>query len=241
MVGGILSFFVQYAAYALEVGVVAVMVWRGQWKRHVGLFVYVALLVVIDALARPLFLYRYGLTSPQYFYVYWLTNTLLQLAAFLLICFFFRVACRAQKKLWETLKLALPATFLLVVGFTFLSIWRNYSQMRTREFLTSFEQYLYFTCLVLNTILFVMIQYVELDDEVMPMVICGLGLQFAGPAAGMALMVLAGASVQGVAFLIDQLCSLGMLLTWLYAVNRVPGTRAVVYKPEGVVAERAAA
>jgi len=46
---------------------------------------------------------------------------------------------------------------------------------------------------------------------------------------------------RGVAFLIDQLCSLGMLLTWLYAVNRVPGTRAVVYKPEGVVAERAAA
>lgn len=238
MVDGFLRFAIQYPIYALEVGLLGVMMWRGQWKRHVGLFVYVALLVALDALARPLASHHYGWSSKQFFYIYWLSNILLQLAAFLLICLFFRTACAGRKSWWAVMRLALPSVFVLVVGVCLFVIWHNYKDLFT-AFLFTFEQYLYFTCLVLNTLLFVMIQYAEVADDKLHLFVCGLGLQFAGPAAGMALVVVAGTSFQYLAFLTDQICTFGMLLTWLHALRRVPRERTVL---EGQVAvQRAAA
>lgn len=232
---GFLRFAIQYPIYGLEVGLLGVMMWRGQWKRHVGVFVYLALLVALDALARPLAVHHYGYVSRQFYYIYWLSNTLLQLGAFLLICSFFKTACAGRGNWWAVMRLALPSVFVLVVGIV---VWRNYQHLFS-DFLFTFEQYLYFACLVLNTLLFVMIQYAEVADDNLHLFVCGLGLQFAGPAAGMALVVVAGTSFQNLAFLTDQICTFGMLMTWLHALRRVPQARTVL---EGQTAvQRAAA
>ena len=236
----VLRHILLYGDNLLEVAVLGAVVYRSLWRRLGGVSSYLVLLVAIDAVIRPVVLYGYGIESRQYYYTYWLSNVGLQLAAFLLVCFFFRSVCAQKQEWWRVLRLALPSVFVLTLLLSSISIWHNYRSLSTSTaFVAELEQYLYFACLVLNTLLFVMLQYVDVADDRLPMLVCGLGLQFAGPAAGMALVVLAGHQTF-VSLYVDQFCTLGMLLTWLYAVNRVPRARTVVYEGGGA-AERAAA
>lgn len=224
MVDALVGYILRYGVYSLELGLLVLILRRGQVKRLAAVFVYLTSLAAIDALGRELVLHYYGWQSNQYAYFYWLTNALLQLAALLLVCSFFRAVFAQQKRWWDVLKLALPMVFVLVAAISLFSIWRNYSRVAKFEFITEFEQYLYFTCLILNTLLFIMMQYVESPDEVLPLLVCGLGLQFAGPAASMALVVLAPgrAYAQVLMSHLEPLCTFGMLLVWLYAVTRAP-------------------
>jgi hypothetical protein len=238
------SHVLQYAVYSLEIGVAIALVCRGYGRRLAGVFVYLVLLVGVDAVGRPLVLHRYGFDSNQYTYFYWLTNALLLLAALLLVCAFFRSAFAREKKWWDILKLALPLVFVLVVAISLFSIWRNYKEVPTAKFISEFGQYLYFTCLVLNTLLFIMMQYVETADDVLPMLVCGLGLQFAGPAATMALLTLAPHNPLAVALMrnLEPVCTLAMLSVWLYAVNRGPITvRRTVREGRAAVPQQVAA
>jgi hypothetical protein len=72
--------------------------------------------------------------------------------------------------------------------------------------------------------LYLMTVKMDVADERLGMLVCGLGIEFAGPAAGLALFYLArGAELShlvGVYFF--PLCDIGMILTWFYAVSRVP-------------------
>ena len=230
----------QYGDYLLEIAVLGVVVYRGLWKRFLGVSSYLVFLISVDAIFRTTVFYAYGITSRQYWYTYWLSNVGLQLAAFLLVCYFFRSACAQQPNWWQVLRLALPLVFLLTVALSAVSIWRNYSELRL-DSVSELEQYLYFVCLILNTLLFIMMQYTELADDRLPMLVCGLGLQFAGPAAGMALLVLTHQSAQAktLAGYIEQLCTLGMLLTWMHAVKRTPSRRKAT--EEGMAAQSVAA
>lgn len=230
----------QYADYLLELAVLALVVCRGQSRRLGGVSLYLISLVGIDAILRPVVLYGYGIRSNEYYYVYWLSNVALQLAAFLLVCSFFRSACSEQPKWWHVLKLALPLVFLLTVSLSVATIWRNWTHLRLGS-LSELEQDLYFASLILNTLLFISMQYLELADDRLPMLVCGLGLQFAGPAASMALMVLTHQSSQAQTLLqfVEQLCTLGMLLTWMHAVRRPPSRRTAALG-EGLAARAAA-
>ncbi len=220
------SHVLQYGVYSLELGLLVLLVRRGECRRLTGVIAYLTSLVLLDAVGRPLVLYRYGVSSVEYNYCYWLSNALLQLAALLLVCSFFRAVFAREKKWWDVLKLALPMVFVLVAAISLFTIWQNYSQVPKMRFISVFEQYLYFACLILNTLLFIMMQYVESADEVLPMLVCGLGLQFAPPAASMALMVLVPGREYAQVLLnyLEPLSTFGMLLVWLYAFNRAPKT-----------------
>lgn len=231
----------QYGDYVLEVAVLGLVVYRGLWKRFAGVSLYLVFLISVDAIFRMAVLHTYGLSSREYWYTYWLSNVGLQLAAFLLVCYFFRRACEQRPEWWKTLKLALPLVFLLTVVISAVSIWRNYSHLQLSA-VSELEQYLYFACLILNTLLFVMMQYTEVADDRLPMLVCGLGLQFAGPAAGMALLVLTHQAVQAktLAMYIEQLCTLGMLLTWMQATKRAPSRPGAPVRGEAVARSMAA-
>lgn len=213
---------VGYGVEVLEVGLLALIVRHGQCKRLIAAFVLVSSIVLVDAL-RQFVIYRYGWTSDQYYYFYWLSNVFLQLAALLLVCYLFHAVFARHKKWWDVLKLALPMVFVLVVAVSLFSVWRPSagisSQLAHTNGFAVFEQYLYFTCLILNTLLFVAMQYVESADAVLPMLVCGLGLEFAGPAANMALVVLAPRVAFAAAYL-EQASTLAMLVVWMYAVKR---------------------
>lgn len=213
----------QYTAYFVEFALMAYLVRRGQLRRLAGLSFYVGVLLLVDALGRPLVLYHYGFNSPQFAYVYWLSDAFLELTAFALVCALFRRACANRRKLWESVKLVLGFVFVLVFGVSLFALSNHQSQLLTR-FIIEFEQNLYFTCLVLNTLLYILLQQLSSTDEELQLLVCGFGIQFAGSAASYALIHLTPGWVR-VTILNDvvaPLCTMGMLLTWFYAVARMP-------------------
>ncbi len=218
---------IRYATYALEACVLTYLLVQGQWKRLGSLSVYVAAILLADA-SRSYVLHAHGLASPQYAYCYYLTDFLLTLGAFLLVCSFFHRACLREEKIWRFIRLLLVFVFVIVLGISWFSLSRDYKQIIT-WFIVEFEQNLYFTCLVLTTLLYLLMQQIGSRDEELELLVCGMGMQFAGPAAGWALVTLTqreeySASLQR---FIVPLCTLGMLLTWLYAVAFMPKGEAV--------------
>jgi len=213
----------------MVLGLVLFLLYRGIWKRLASVSAYLLALLLIDGVGRGYALHHFGLNSIEYFYSYWLTDVALALGAFLVVCTFFRRACaEEEKKMWKFVRLFLVFVFFLVLGISVFSLSRNYDHLFSR-FMIEFQQNLYSTCLVLNPLLYIMMQQMETADDELGMLVCGMGLQFAGPAASFALKFLTP-SVGFTESLMDfvmPLCTLGMLLTWFYAVSRMPKTARV--------------
>ena len=223
MLETLFGYGVQYAGYILELGLLTFLVRQGRWRRLTGVCLYVLLLFASDGVGRPFFLYRYGIKSYQYTYFYWLTDVLLTLSAFVLICAFFRRACAQQEKRWGALRLLLTLVFLLVLGISCVSLSRNYKHLFS-HFIVEFQQNLYFACAVLNTLLYIMMQQIDCADDELGFLVCGLGIQYAGPAAGLALVYVTHLG-QYASFLftyLSPLCADGMVAVWLYAMTRAP-------------------
>jgi hypothetical protein len=231
----IFDFGLQYMGYGLEVLLCLLLVYQGRWRRLKGLGLYVAGLFLLDGVARPAALNYFGRTSAQFGYFYWLTDVVLALGAFLLICGFFRRACAHEERMWGFVRLLLVFVFILVLGVSLLSLTHNYAQLYSRGsiFIVEFSQNLYFTCLVLNTLLYVMIQQWAIDDDELGMLVCGMGIQFAGEAACLALVHLTTGESYGRAIfsLLAPICTLGMLSMWVYAIVKVPQTVTARLRP----------
>jgi hypothetical protein len=231
----------QFAGYLLEVGLLGFVLLRRRERRFIPIAIYLSLLLAIDGVGRAYVLHSYGFSSPQYAYFFWLTDVLLVLAAFLLVGAFFRRACLQEDRMWHFLRLMLTFIFILVLGVSFFSLLQNYHNLFSR-FIVEFQQNLYFTCLVLTTLLYILLQRRESSDEELILLVTGMGIQFAGPAANFALVFLTPGQRFGSNLFtyIGPLCTLGMLLTWSYAVARLP--EAVPMRARaGEVAEMAAA
>lgn len=228
MAESLVHYAIQYSVYLLEAGLVSFLVVRGGWKRLPGFFLYVTLLFTVDAICRPFVLYRYGGHSQAYAYTFWLTDVLLALGAFVLVCDFFRRACTLEEKMWRFIRLLLTFVFLLVLGVSALSLSRNYTHLFTK-FIVEFGQNLYFTCLILNTLLFILLKRIESEDDELELLVTGLGMQFAGLAAYLALFYLTGGEqyVRSMDGFIVPLFTMGMLATWFYAVAHTPKTAKV--------------
>ncbi len=229
----------QYGISILEAVVFVLLASQGRWRRHKGLCLYVALLFALDGVARVAVLNYFGQTSSQYAYFYWLTDVVLAVGAFLLTCGFFRRATAREDNIWRIVRLLLVFVFILVVGLSGLSLTRNYSHLFS-SFIIEFSQNLYFSCLVLNTLLYVMIQQLAIEDDELGLLVCGMGVQFAGEAACLALYHLTlGEHFAHLVFnTLNPACTLGMLLTWIYAIVRTPEAvpvRSRVRKQAGLV------
>jgi len=184
-------------------------------------------LFLLDGVARPAVCNFFGQRSPQFFYFYWLTDAAFALGAFLVICGFFHRACRQEEKLWRFVRLMLFFVFPVVFAVSALTLTRNYKNLYSM-FIIEFSQNLYFACLVLNTLLYVMLQQLEIEDDELGLLVCGFGLQFAGEAACFALYHLTSAiSFASVITFLAPCCTLAMLSIWIYAIGKTPQTASV--------------
>jgi hypothetical protein len=230
MLGSFLHSALYYLVQAMVLGLVVFLFYKGIWKRLASVSAYLLALLLIDGAGRGYVLHHFGLKSIEYFYSYWLTDVALTLGAFLLVCTFFSRACAPlEEKMWRFIRLFLVFVFVLVLGISAFSLSRNYGNLFS-NFMFEFQQNLYFTCLVLNTLLYILMQQIETADDELGMLVCGMGLQFAGPAASMALKFLlpgSGGFADSLMDFVMPLCTLGMLLTWFYAVSRRPKTARV--------------
>jgi hypothetical protein len=222
---------IQYAGYLLELGLLLVLLRRGWGARLTCLCLYVAALFGVDALVRPWFLSHYGATSPQYYYSYWLTDGVLALGGFVLICALFMRACARDPKAWAFVRPVLALALLFVLALSFFSIHHHPGTERQARFsyFVLVSQNLYFTSAVLNTVLYLLLQHMKESDWQLHLLVCGLGLQYAGPAAISCLVHLSLARSPAAILLFQYLspmCALGMLVVWLYAAMRRPGSAA---------------
>jgi hypothetical protein len=218
MLSTLLGSGVQYTVQVLELGLLVYLLYRGVWKRHLGIFVYLLSLLAVDEVVRRYYFHTHGLNSIAYAYAFWLTDVLLALEAFALMCIFFRRACTPE--LWRVLRLSLLVVFILVAGISYFSLSKHKANL-LHDFIYEFEQGLFFTCLVLNTLLFVMLQRIEGADQELGLLVCGMGIQFAGPAASLALVHVTQGWPGAYSLLgyVNTVCTLGMLLVWLYAIT----------------------
>ena len=100
-------------------------------------------------------------------------------------------------------------------------------------FIIEFSQNLYFTCLVLNTLLYVMLQQLAVDDDELGLLVCGMGVQFAGEAACLALYHLTAANSMATVLtkFLAPCCTMAMLWIWVYAIGKPPQTVSDRFRP----------
>lgn len=218
-----LSTAIGYSGTVFEVGLLVVMLWRGLAVSLWEVTAYLVTAVGVGA-ARLYALATYGFASSQYGNCYWTTDLLLVLVAFILVVSFFRRACSGKPEMWQHVRMLLGAVLVAIAAISYFSL-ASHSDRVFSSFTVEFSQNLYFACLVLTTLLYLMTLKMDIADERLGMLVCGLGIEFAGPAAGLALVFLTRGSelsrVIGVYFF--PLCDIGMILTWFYAITRVPG------------------
>lgn len=225
----------QYASYGLELCLVVILAASAAWKKLPEFFWYVIGFFAVDAVMRPLVLVHFGARSFEYRYFYWVSDAALTIGVFLLIGFFFRRAFASNRENWLFVRRMLAVVFAFVVLATCFVISLHFDHLFTR-FLVEFQQNLYFASLVLITLLYLALQHTEGFDERIEILVCGLGIEFAGPAATLALMYLTPGGRFG-GFLLSivmPICTLGMLSTWIYAVKCLPEkTKAFAPKRRG--------
>ena len=221
MDGNIVGYALHYSGILIEAALIIYVAWGRRLKSEFTPAFYVAFLLAADV-GRMCVLRLHGLASRQYYYVYWSTDFLLVMAAFFLVCLFFRRACLHQEKMWRFVRLFLVFIFVLVLGISGLIFSRNYKDLFT-YFIVEFNQNLYFTCLVLNTLLYLLLQQIDSADDQLGLLVCGVGIQFASPAATLALVHLTTGEgfAQSLFYFTIPLCNLGMLLVWAYAIVHV--------------------
>jgi len=220
MPSGLVIDGLQYVGYVLEVGLLGLVLWRGHARRLAAFSFYVGAYFAVDGILRPCALHRYGPASVEYFYLYWLTDALLALCTFLLICAFFRRACSHDRNVWTFVRPILLLILAFIVADSAFALHQHYKHLFT-AFIFVFNQNLYFTGAVLNTVLYLMLLRFEGPDRELELLVCGLGIQYAGPAANFALVHLTGNSSPAARLLtvyLPPLCALGMLAVWFYAV-----------------------
>ncbi len=230
----LLEIGLQYGCYILEAALIIHVVRSGRLKRLAGPLVYVTSLLTAGA-GRTYMLRSYGLKSPDYGSFYWGSDVALVLAAFAVVCVFFYRASVQEEKIWSVVRLTLPAVFLGVLAFSYFSLRNRYLFTR---FIFEFGQNLYFTCLVLITLLYILMQQIGNTDDELGFLVCGMGIQFAAPAASLALLNLTSGEqmVRSLTSFIIPVCTLAMLVIWLYALTRKPQTAVDVEFARGLAA-----
>ena len=78
----------------------------------------------------------------------------------------------------------------------------------------------------MNTLLYVLLQQFAIDDDELGLLVCGMGVQFAGEAACFAFLHLTAAPivVEAVTRFLAPICTLTMLSIWVYAIGKTPQT-----------------
>ena len=228
----IISYVLQDAGILIEAALVLYVAWTRQWKKQGTAAFYLTCLLVAQ-LTRACVLHAYGFASLRYYYIYWSTDFLLVLSAYLAVCLLFRRVDLRQEKMWGLIRLLLVLVFILVAAISGVSLSLNRKHFFT-YFIIAFNQNLYFACLALNTLLYVLLRYMDSTDNQLALLVCGVGIQFAGPTAALALVHLTtgGGFALWLGSLVMRICTFGMLLVWAYAIIRAKDKATQVTRRE---------
>ncbi len=188
-------------------------------RRYGYLSLYLVGLFACDAL-RYAFLLRYGFSSLQYFYAFYLSDAFLAILAYRLILGFFDSLFRGTP-LRRQVRLALMLFFLLIAGMSYVFISHSVQYFYSR-LVVEFQQNLYFAEVVLTALLWVSLVHLRIGDRQLRLLITGMGVHAAALAGGYALQNLLPREVLLLTRKLSPLATAGMLGLWWYTLARVP-------------------
>jgi len=165
---------------ALALAVIVISAARGCLRRYFFLNLYVAVMLLVDG-ARYAVLYRWGYSSDEYFYTFFLTDALLVACIYRLILNFFEVIFRGTPLAGYVRKVLL---FLVVIiglmSYTMISrAMPAISRAVPHSYLhvvVEFLQNMYFAAVLLAVLLWIALHHLRVYDRQLGFLIAGLGL-----------------------------------------------------------------
>lgn len=235
--GDVLDYMLAVVGHSLALGVVAVSLYRGAFRRYSYVSLYAVALLVFD-LTRYVVLYKYGFTSKPYFYVYFGTDVALAILLYLLVLGFFDMVFR-DSPLREAVRLSLKGVFALLVFLSYLLISSSLPHFYSHV-LVELQQNLYFASVVLTAILCISLVHLRVKDPQLGLLISGVGVVGAMQAVTFAFQNLLPKNLfealGEVTRRTPALATAVMLGVWCYALWKLPVT-ARVPAAEPVAAE----
>lgn len=230
---GSIYYLVWAFGLALEVYILARAFARQDFLRYLSLNLFIAALALRDV-SGFVVIQRYGISSPEYNYMYYYTDALLTVLMYLAIMYLcqqvFREMQAGRYVRWVTVGL-LVGTAL----FASAVIQRNAGHLTTR-FVVELSQDLYFVGMVLTYLLWVAVFKLRETRARLVQLVLALGIYFSATAALYALRNMFPATHEVAAF---AGMLLGVLLpaAWAYTFTMVPEEARLA--PAGLAEEAA--
>jgi hypothetical protein len=182
---GSVELFIWYLGTAFELAFVVCSIVRKSFFTYFFLNLYM-LLGVLAEIARWLAVVKYGVTSKQYMYMYFYTDTLLTVVLYvLLISLFSRVF--GELRFARHMRLAAVVLLLGTAGFSYAVVAQSHDRLVT-SFAYELSQNLYFVGIILTYLLWGAILKLRETRTRLVQMVLSLGLYFSAYAASYAIM-----------------------------------------------------
>jgi hypothetical protein len=215
---GPLGYVIWFLGTLCEACVVVCALKRGVFRRYFLLNLFMAFSVVVD-IGRYKILHSYGFLSPQYLYVYFFSDALLNIFLYLALSSLYAQVFSEMK----VERYVRTCTLLLLMGtalFSYAVVQQATSRLVTR-FVAELSQNIYFVGLVLTYILWGAILKLRETRTQLVQLVLSLGVYFSIHAASYALVNL---YPQTDSFVASFVPVFGLILpvAWAYAFWRLP-------------------
>jgi hypothetical protein len=208
-----------YIGLALVFGAIAASIARGVVRRYLFITLYAAAILLCDAL-RYIAMQRYGFSSKEYFYTFYVTDAILVTLIFLLILSFFETIF-GNTPLRSYVRWVLLFLVVIVGVISDLMISHSLPHFYSR-LLVEFLQNMYFAAVVLTALLWLAVVHLRVEERRLVLLIAGLGVLLSSQAATYAIQNLLPQSMfvglQEVLRRVPALATIAQFGLWFYAL-----------------------
>jgi hypothetical protein len=216
---GPFDYAIWITSFVLEVGVLLCSLYRRDFLRYISLNIYMVGAVAVQCASYITF-YRYGVTSRQYHFVYYYTNSLLTILMFFVIIHLYQQVF-AQMKAGTYIRRTATALLMGTSLFSYLVVHQHRANL-TDQFVVALGQNLYFVGVVLTYLLWAAIFKLGETRTRLVYFVLALGIYFSGTAGAYALRNLFPSLQPLVLHWIPPIVGTWLPLAWAYTLLRIP-------------------
>jgi hypothetical protein len=216
---GLLDYSIGLISFLLEIAVVVCAFSAKPRFRYTLPAVYMCCTALVQV-GVWICLERYGVSSPQYFYFYYYTDSLQMLAMFLVIIQLYQWIFK-EMSIGRYIRTSASVLLAITGIFSYLVIHQNRNHLTT-QFVVEFGQNMYFVGVVLTYLLWgAMLKLRETRTRVVQLVLA-LGIYFSATAGVYALRNLFPALEDPVLRWFPPFIAIWVPLAWTYTFAKVP-------------------
>lgn len=205
--------------FALEVYVVVCSFLRRNFVHELPVNAYMAAQASVSC-GLSVCLFRFGVSSPQYVYYYFYTDSLLTILLFWVVIHFYQHVFR-EMRVSQHLRKAALGLLLATAFFSYLVIHQNRSHLTSIHFVKEMGQNLYFVGLVLTYLLWGAVVKLKETRTRLVQLVLALGVYFSATAGSYAIWNLFPKFLPVVRCLLPVI-GLWLPAAWAYTFTKVP-------------------